>query len=365
MPNQQMKTLTIDGTTYEIVDDTARSNISTLQALAGAPLAANTVSAMVDTTKVYVYTGSESGYTAGNWYYYSGSAWTSGGVYNSQGIGDGTITNEKLADSTVKLEKLHSEVIAAIGSGGSGTGLTEDIKQALLQCFGYVAWINDQGQSYYETLQTALYPPANLSSISAVYTQSGTVYDTDSLNDLKSDLVVTAHWDDSSTTTVTTYTLSGTLATGTSTIAVTYGGKTTTFTVTVTHQPVSPFAPSNFTYTDGYYINAQGVPTANSAMSISNMFDVSDFEQIRVDETTGAGLRTYEICFYSSNEPSSSSYLGRQSGYIRLNNATYPSPVYITIPTGATHCCDMRATNSKNHILEGTVTYTALTEAEE
>lgn len=239
MPYQEMKTLTIDGTTYEIVDNAARSNITTLQALAGAPLVANTVSAMVDTTKVYVYTGSESGYTSGNWYYWSGSAWTSGGVYNSQGIGDGTITNEKLADSTVKLEKLHSEVIAAIGSGGSGTGLTEDIKQALLQCFGYVAWINDQGQSYYETLQNALYPPASLSSITCVYTQSATVYPTTSLDSLKSDLVVTAHMTDSSTSVVasSSYALSGTLSVGTSTITVTYGGKTTTFTVTVTALP--------------------------------------------------------------------------------------------------------------------------------
>lgn len=49
----------------------------------GAPLVANTVAKMEDTSKIYVYTGSETGYTAGNWYYYNGSAWTSGGVYNS------------------------------------------------------------------------------------------------------------------------------------------------------------------------------------------------------------------------------------------------------------------------------------------
>ena len=49
----------------------------------GAPLSASTAAEMTDTTKIYVYTGSESGYTAGNWYYYDGSAWTSGGVYNS------------------------------------------------------------------------------------------------------------------------------------------------------------------------------------------------------------------------------------------------------------------------------------------
>lgn len=49
----------------------------------GSPLVASTAAAMTDTSRVYVYTGSESGYTAGNWYYYDGTAWTSGGVYNS------------------------------------------------------------------------------------------------------------------------------------------------------------------------------------------------------------------------------------------------------------------------------------------
>lgn len=119
----------------------------------------------------------------------------------------------------------------------ASSGLTADIKSALLACFEQVAWISDDGQEYYDDLYEALYPPANLTSISCVYTQSGTVYDTDSLDSLKTDLVVTAHWDDTTTSTVASsqYTLSGTLTTGTSTITVTYGGKTTTFNVTVTH----------------------------------------------------------------------------------------------------------------------------------
>lgn len=67
--------------------DTSLSNqISALQGAVGSPLKASTVSAMTDTTKIYVYTGSESGYTSGNWYYYNGSAWVSGGVYNSVAI---------------------------------------------------------------------------------------------------------------------------------------------------------------------------------------------------------------------------------------------------------------------------------------
>lgn len=71
-------------------------------------------------------------------------------------------------------------------------------------------------------------------SITATYTQSGTVYDTDSLDSLKADLVVTANYAGGTSGTVTDYTLSGTLEVGTSTITVSYAGLTDTFTVTVT-----------------------------------------------------------------------------------------------------------------------------------
>ena len=116
------------------------------------------------------------------------------------------------------------------------SGISDDVKLALLDCFAHVAWTDEHGQDYYDALEEALYAeePKTLVSISADYTQSGTVYDTDTLDSLKADLVVTATYDDSSTETVTTYTLSGTLEEGTSTITVSYGGKTTTFNVTVT-----------------------------------------------------------------------------------------------------------------------------------
>lgn len=64
----------------------------------GAPLSASTAAAMIDTSKIYVYTGSESGYTAGNWYYYDGSTWVSGGVYNSIAVQtDSTLQNAGMA----------------------------------------------------------------------------------------------------------------------------------------------------------------------------------------------------------------------------------------------------------------------------
>ena len=120
-----------------------------------------------------------------------------------------------------------------------GAGLTDEIKQALLQLAEKVVYVDDDGQDYYDALENALYPPAELVSISAVYTQSGVVYDNDSLDSLKSDLVVTAHMSDSTTRTVTDYVLSGTLTEGTSAITVTYSSKTTTFNVTVTHKQAS------------------------------------------------------------------------------------------------------------------------------
>lgn len=74
-------------------------------------------------------------------------------------------------------------------------------------------------------------------SITATYTQSGTVYDTATLDSLKADLAVTANYAGGTSETLSSsdYTLSGTLEVGTSTITVGYAGLTTTFNVTVTH----------------------------------------------------------------------------------------------------------------------------------
>ena len=163
-----------------------------------------------------------------------------------------------------------SSIVAAINeaaqSGGS-SGLTDSVKTALMNLVSHIgAWTDENAQTYITALYDALYPPADLVSISAVYTQSGTVYDTDTLDSLKSDLVVTALMSDQTTRPVTSYTLSGTLTEGTSTITVTYGGQTTTFTVTVSHvKQVVRHYFSNLEYTDGKLIK-----TNKSQVSISN-----------------------------------------------------------------------------------------------
>ena len=76
----------------------------------GAPYIATTAAGMTDKTRVYVYQGSESGYTSGNWYYWNGSAWTSGGVYNSAGVTTDTslTVSGKPADSKTVGDKISS-----------------------------------------------------------------------------------------------------------------------------------------------------------------------------------------------------------------------------------------------------------------
>ena len=71
----------------------AQSTLAQARSLIGSPLVANTAEDMADTSRIYVYTGSETGYTNGHWYYHNGSTWTDGGVYNAVAVDtDTTLT---------------------------------------------------------------------------------------------------------------------------------------------------------------------------------------------------------------------------------------------------------------------------------
>lgn len=73
--------------------EAAQNTLEQARSLIGSPLVANTAADMADTSRIYVYTGSETGYTNGHWYYYNGSAWTDGGVYNAVAVDtDTTLT---------------------------------------------------------------------------------------------------------------------------------------------------------------------------------------------------------------------------------------------------------------------------------
>ena len=149
-------------------------------------------------------------------------------------------TNEDAVNSPEFETALEAAVAAAIA--GEGLGFTEEFKQALLNCFAHVAWDDTDGQSRYDALEAALYPepsPTGLTSITASYDQDRPIYDCDSLDIVKLDLSVVANYSNGTSETLSDsdYELSGTLTGGTSTITVSYGGKTDTIEVTVKDVP--------------------------------------------------------------------------------------------------------------------------------
>jgi hypothetical protein len=217
--------------------------------------------------------------------------------------------------------------------------MTEEVKQTLLDCFEHVAWIDDQGQTYYNALYNALYPPAELVSISAVFTQGDNViYDTDTLDTLKQYLVVTAAYDDQTTQTVTDYTLSGTLAEGTSTITVSYGGKTTTFNVTVTHAEsgeieMMPMVPAlSFKACPLYSDNGQTVLTDSGFESVTNAHPIRStrvFEQdVNLKITYAPTANAYQQFLFTSTLWDGETKLGNDNivpfYYVVPSKETFP-----------------------------------------
>lgn len=211
-------------------------------------------SARIASARLYDSTGSATGDVTAN---------DNTGIYQIIGVkpmADPEVTDIRLgADGTVypSAGAAVRGQITDLKSAISGGGMSAEFKAALETLLENVVFKGDDptGRSYLNDLHDAMYPPATLTSISAVYTQSGEVYTTDSLDDLKADLVVTAHYDNGTSEIVTTYTLSGTLTEGTSTITVSYEGKTTTFTVTVS--PYSPWRNNVLTLTSDDLVRAR------------------------------------------------------------------------------------------------------------
>ena len=92
----------------------------------GSPLVASTLDEMTDHQRVYVYTGSEADMTNGDWYYWDGDSWESGGVYNAEAI---TVDDELDENSINPVQnKVVTEAVGELKSALSlitgSTGIT-------------------------------------------------------------------------------------------------------------------------------------------------------------------------------------------------------------------------------------------------
>lgn len=178
---------------------------------------------------------------------------------------------------------------------GSLSPLSAATKAALLQIAEKVAYIDEHGQDYYNALNAALSAVALL-QITAVYTQSGTVYDTDSLDSLKSDLVVTAYYDDGTNADVTNAAvLSGTLEVGTSTITATYEDKTDTFDVVVS-APLYAFENGTHAFTTYPHIITVENGNVVTIQHAANGHDIkANVSTVSTNGTTGNAQTNYAV----------------------------------------------------------------------
>lgn len=163
-------------------------------------------------------------------------------VKNTWVTGD-VITAEKMNNIENGIEAI-SEQMEELPNDNSGTGLSTEAINKLEEVGNYLAFTTANGGTKWRELIAILrnsssggdsgeepnVPEITLVNISATYTGGNVTVGT-SVNSLTG-LTVKATYSDGSTSNVTGYTLSGTIVEGDNTIVVSYGGKTTTFTVT-------------------------------------------------------------------------------------------------------------------------------------
>lgn len=111
----------------------------------GAPLIALTASDMTDHDAVYLYEGSEPGYTAGDYYYWNGASWVSGGQY---GAGSAITVDDLISSSSrnpVENRAIYSALKMRVPYPHSGGGTLYGNNNQVLASTGVAdgtKWVN-------------------------------------------------------------------------------------------------------------------------------------------------------------------------------------------------------------------------------
>lgn len=91
----------------------------------GSPLVASSVSEMTDTSKVYVNT------TDGNWYYYNGSSWEIGGVYQATKLSDNSV-DYNILDSIISKQIYKNSILNERKGLRDGSGILNNYLKGFL-----------------------------------------------------------------------------------------------------------------------------------------------------------------------------------------------------------------------------------------
>ena len=119
--------------------------LATVKTIAGSggPLKAEGIENMTETNRVYVYIGNESGMNWGHWYYFDGTDWADGGVYQSTAVSTDTtlLVGGKAADS------------AAVGNAlNEVKGETEDLYEKIEDFASQLDILTTRADSFFNEL---------------------------------------------------------------------------------------------------------------------------------------------------------------------------------------------------------------------
>ena len=248
----------------------------------------------------------------------------------------------------------------AAGPSQNG-GLTSEQINALDGMLRVCAFVKDDVSPEYNTFRAAFgldssggelpdepeQPEKTLTGISAVY--SGGPVPVGTAVSALTGLVVTAHYSDGSASAVTGYTLSGTIAEGSNTITVAYGGKTTTITVVgISESGSDSDTPAvvnlfdkNTMVTEDYFIGTNGKPSKSSG---------SKYATVPVSANTTYALQktdTYSAGQWGSGENGCPGWYDSEMNMLTATNTASPNllkdpsgkGIKLTSPENAAFVC--------------------------
>ena len=265
----------------------------------GVPTVVDSISDMTDTGLIYILSSDS------NWYYYNGTAWTSGGTYG------GAVTDTTLsisgapADAKAVGDALSDadDRLTALESGGSGMSSTA---KALLISLLRKALYSSEQSADISALEVALETgdPVSVTGVSVSPTSGSIVYGESTLtikatvtpsNATNKAVVWTSS--DENVATVSAKGVVTAVSAGTATITATTmdGGFAATCTVTVTVENL--IVESNITR--GAYINRD-----NGSANTSGAFDATDYMWLKPNKTyyaEGPYMENF-YAFYNSSK---------------------------------------------------------------
>lgn len=236
------------------------------------------------------------------------------------------------------LENIMTIMKAQVQINADGTttpqAYSPDISEIASQTDRLIANLNSGSEEEPDTPVEPDNPEITLTSISATYTGGNVAVGT-ALTDLTG-ITVTATYSDGSTANVTGYTLSGTIAEGSNTITVSYGGKTTTFTVTgVAGSGGETTSPFDGTWVEGVYV-AGGKEYTGDAWKdyvTTDYVSTDGYSKVVIENDTNKNFNIV-VDFYNAEK----TYLSGGGGYVQSpTSANYPSPLVAEIPDGTAY----------------------------